>query len=306
MNGNCASLSASSGMAELVNPSTDLNSKNATKGRKRTSAAADLPETNHHGKHTKSDVPQEPEVIVIDDDDDDDNEDDEQHRQESKPRLTTPDLEFDFDRSQLRDPRPTPGRIARPRREEGELSEEFKQRFYIPEPEQPPGRLNAAKKEELYKQKSLVDPTDTFHHLHVCHHKGRAGSPACDTAGFQLDWEKVNDWMKPRAYSKKTIMNRTNRSLERGAREKREIYGIFFVDGEGLVSDESDVMAHLKDHVSKDLGIPWHQIGTVQLVEWEKRGFPKQKADEWWRKPNEVEKQRMARMQSGCVLRKDL
>lgn len=32
-----------------------------------------------------------------------------------KPRLTTPDLEFDYDRSQLRDQRPTPGRKARPR-----------------------------------------------------------------------------------------------------------------------------------------------------------------------------------------------
>jgi hypothetical protein len=41
------------------------------------------------------------------------NEDDD--AQQSKPRLTTPDPEFDYDRSQLRDPRPTPGRKARPR-----------------------------------------------------------------------------------------------------------------------------------------------------------------------------------------------
>jgi hypothetical protein len=31
-----------------------------------------------------------------------------------KLRLSTPDLEFDYDRSQLRDPRPTQGRKARP------------------------------------------------------------------------------------------------------------------------------------------------------------------------------------------------
>ncbi|KAF1975273.1 hypothetical protein BU23DRAFT_566845 [Bimuria novae-zelandiae CBS 107.79] len=30
-----------------------------------------------------------------------------------KPRLTIPDLEFNYDRSQLRDPRPTPGRATR-------------------------------------------------------------------------------------------------------------------------------------------------------------------------------------------------
>ncbi|KAH8161814.1 hypothetical protein CIB48_g6435 [Xylaria polymorpha] len=38
--------------------------------------------------------------------------------EELRPRLTTPDLEFDYDRSQLRDPRPTPGRTRQPRLEE--------------------------------------------------------------------------------------------------------------------------------------------------------------------------------------------
>lgn len=37
--------------------------------------------------------------------------DDEQPR----TRLTTPDIQFDYDRSQLRDPRQTPGRGGRPR-----------------------------------------------------------------------------------------------------------------------------------------------------------------------------------------------
>ena len=39
----------------------------------------------------------------------------EEDLEQRKPRLTTPDLEYDYDRSQLRDPRPTPGRRARPR-----------------------------------------------------------------------------------------------------------------------------------------------------------------------------------------------
>jgi hypothetical protein len=44
--------------------------------------------------------------------------------EKTKPTLTEKDLEFDFDHSQIRDPRATPGRVKRPRYEERELSEE--------------------------------------------------------------------------------------------------------------------------------------------------------------------------------------
>ncbi|KAI0530289.1 hypothetical protein GGR58DRAFT_524768 [Xylaria digitata] len=96
---------------------------------------------------------------------------------EQRPRLTTPDLEFDYDQSRLRDPRPTPGRVRRPRLRESEVSEEFKQRFFIPKPERPKGRLNAYQKDLLYQEQSFLDPLQTFHDLHVCHRKGPYGQP---------------------------------------------------------------------------------------------------------------------------------
>ncbi|KAI1771498.1 hypothetical protein F4818DRAFT_445188 [Hypoxylon cercidicola] len=209
-------------------------------------------------------------------------------------------------RAQLRDPRPTPGRVKRPRRDERELPDGFKERFYIPKPDKPKGRLSASRKDELDRQESLLDPTDTFHHLYVCHHKGREGSPTYDLAGFQLDWKKVDDWMKPQPYSKSRIVKGASRAYERHAREKRGMYEIFFVDGKGPEYEPSVVMMYLRDHVSKDLGIPWHQISPKQLVEWEKRGFPKQKAEEWWREPNEVESARIFKMLRGASLRKYL
>lgn len=58
-----------------------------------------------------------------------------------KPRLTTPDIEFEYDRSQLRDPRTTPGRNAKPRYDEIDILEglraEISLKFHVPKPERP-------------------------------------------------------------------------------------------------------------------------------------------------------------------------
>ncbi|KAI1763536.1 hypothetical protein GGR53DRAFT_366429 [Hypoxylon sp. FL1150] len=285
-----------------ANASGNSNVKSTTKGRKRKSTEANLSERRERGKQAKKrDAPKDSEVVVIDDDDDQDKD------ENCKPRLTTPDLEFDYDRSQLRDPRPTPGRIKRPRYAEFDLPEEFKQRFHIPGPGEPKGRrLSAYEKQKIFEENALTNPTYAFHDLYVCHKKGRDGSPTYDEGGFQLDWKKVDDWMKPMSYNKSAIMNGAARAQERRRREEREMYGIFFVDGKAPESESSTVMQYLKDHVSKDLGVPYHQIGPGQLIEWEKRGFPKQQAEEWWRTPNEEEKKRMSKMSKGSSLRKDL
>ncbi|KAK9419440.1 hypothetical protein SUNI508_07415 [Seiridium unicorne] len=223
---------------------------------------------------------------------------------ELKPRLTTPDLEFDYDRSQLRDPRPTPGRVKQPRM--SYASEEWKSQFSIPKPEKPKGRLSRAQKDELDKQERPMDPSATFHHLYVCHRKGRDGSPTYDEAGFQLDWEKVNDWFKPRPYSRSSAVRGMERRLKRDEAERRTMFDMFFVDGKAPATHDADVTNHMRDHVSKDLGIPWHQIGPEQLKIWREKGFEKVEADEWWRPPNDEERKRMLNMLSGASMRKNL
>ncbi|KAI1476393.1 hypothetical protein F4774DRAFT_428018 [Daldinia eschscholtzii] len=225
---------------------------------------------------------------------------------EGKPRLTTPDLEFDYDRSQLRDPRPTPGRVKRPRWEKDDMPDDLKERFYIPRPEKPKGRLDALEKRLLLDAETEMDPSETFHDLHKCHKKGRDGSPTYDAAGFELDWNKVDGWMRPKSYTKSGAVSRMEKVVNKMEREEREMYKIFFVDGKGPEAEPTIVIEYLQDHVSKDLGIPWHQIGPKQLVEWEKKGFPKQKAEKWWREPNETEELRMMKMSTGADFRKDL
>ncbi|KAF4495321.1 Adenine nucleotide alpha hydrolase [Fusarium agapanthi] len=208
-----------------------------------------------------------------------------------KPTLTEKDLEFDFDHSQIRDPRATPGRVKRPRYEERELSEEFLSKFHIPK-----------------HRNKHTDPLYSFYDLHRCHRKGPDGSPTYDSAGFQLDYAKVAKWMKPVAYNKKSMVNGMERHLKRAEEETKKIYDSFFVDGKGPEGEEDNtqVMDQIKDQVSKDLGVPWHQIDPKQLKKWEDQGFAKVYADKWWYRPNQVERDRFMKMLDGASLRKDL
>ncbi|KAF5680028.1 high affinity methionine permease [Fusarium heterosporum] len=185
---------------------------------------------------------------------------------ESKPRLKLSDLEFEYDRSQLRDPRPTPGRERKPHYTEFNLSEEFKSKFYIPENGKPEN-----------------NPLDSFYDLHECHKKG------------------------PDAYNKKSIVNGMEKRLAKGEQEEKDLYGIFFVDGKGPEGVYGmTVKDYIKDHISKDLGIPWHQIDAKKAKKWEEGGFEKIKASDWWCEPNKEEKKRMDKMHEGCDLRKVL
>ena len=215
--------------------------------------------------------------------------------QDPRPRLTTPDLEFDYDRSQLRDPRPTPGRVARPRLEESdkELTEEWKSNYYIPQVPKPKGRLNAIQQDILHKQQALLDPSATFHDLYVCHKKGPSGSPTYDGAGFRLDWKKVDNSLRPRAYNKRTMINSMGRAVDKAEKDNREMNEIFFAGGKPPTHVEAHIYGHyMKDQVSKDLGVPFHQIEQKHFRDWEQKGFTKPEANNWWHEPNEEEKRR--------------
>lgn len=188
-----------------------------------------------------------------------------------RPRLTTPDLEFDYDRSQLRDPRPTPGRMNRPQYEEimdrEIVTEEWKSKYYIPLTATP-SRLMTQKSIALRKERSKLNPLDSSHDLYVCHQKGLNGSPTYDSAGFQLDWRKVDKSMKPVAYNKKRMMNGMERALDKGEKDFQDMAEIFFSNYERPSSPHPihhDYEDYMKDQVSKDLQIPFHQNHTPAL-----------------------------------------
>ncbi|OAL03090.1 hypothetical protein IQ06DRAFT_375735 [Phaeosphaeriaceae sp. SRC1lsM3a] len=228
-----------------------------------------------------------------------------------KPRLSTPDIEFDYDRSQLRDPRKTPGRGARPRYKASDVPEELKTHLEatreIPKPTKPPGRLNAFQKDQLYKEESRMNPLATFHHLYQCYDKGPQGSPTYDEAGFQLDYDKVAQWMKPQAYNKSKMVRGMERRVEEAKREEEKIFEMFFQEPpKDAAKFSSFAKDYLKDHVSKDLSLPFHQIKSEQVKSWRDKGFQPVRYEEWWKEPNAEEKKRMMKMYGGASMRKDL
>ncbi|KUI57984.1 hypothetical protein VP1G_05318 [Cytospora mali] len=238
---------------------------------------------------------------------------DHDHDQEAEdpkplPRLRTPDLEFDFDRSKLKDPRPTPGREARPRYEEMDsyLPAELAARR-PPSPTKPKGRLNAMQKERLYAQKSREDPLATFHHLYRCRDKGREGSPTYDCAGFQLDYDKVMGWFGGGAVSKKAMINGMTMAVSRAQSLEEKIAKAFFDDFEEArekILERSRMSIELaKDTISKDPGIPWHKIGHEEIDLWEKQGFKKNKVEDWLTY-SEEDRRRYMKMLAGGKHRK--
>ncbi|KAL1855730.1 hypothetical protein Daus18300_011013 [Diaporthe australafricana] len=229
----------------------------------------------------------------------------EAEEQQSLPRLTTPDLEFDWDRSKLKDPRPTPGRESRSRYDEYDLPAELAARR-PPSPVKPKGRLNAVQKDALYKEKARNDPAATFHNLYVCYDKGPNGSPIYDSAGFRLDYNKVVDWFKPVAYNKRRMVNGMSRAVARGQSLDEHMFKAFFEDIESpkeqLTKTSTVVVGLVKDSISKDLGIPCHKIDHAEIDMWEQKGFKKHKLEDWLTHSDEDQK-RYFKMLSGGSLR---
>jgi hypothetical protein len=113
--------------------------------------------------------------------------------------------------------------------------------------------------------------------------------------------------MKPQAYNKRRIVRGMEKRLDKSAQERKEMYELFFTDMKGIEGQHTynRIEDYLKDHVSKDLGLPWHQIGPQQVRTWRNMGFQPVKYEEWWKEPTETEKKRMRNMLSGGSLRKD-
>jgi hypothetical protein len=167
--------------------------------------------------------------------------------------------------------------------------------------------LNRAQKDQLFDEEARLNALHVFHDLHRCHNKGRAGSPSYDSAGFQLDYNKVADWFKPKAYNKQKMISSMDRALAKGESEEAQMFKLFF---EQLPKKRDDiphsVKDYVKDQVSKDIDVPWHQIGPKHVKTWRDKGFKPVKFEDWWKKPTAEEGKRMMKMMGGASLRKDL
>lgn len=137
----------------------------------------------------------------------------------------------------------------------------------------------------------------------MCYEKGPKGSPTYDAAGFELDYEKVANWMRPKPYNKAAIMRGVDKNLNRKEIETTRMIELFWEPG-AISSDEPYYDTNYwKDRVSKDLGVPWHKVGVAEFEKWDKMGFPKAKKGDY-ENPSKEERDRMMRMMEGASLRK--
>lgn len=137
--------------------------------------------------------------------------------------------------------------------------------------------------------------------LYVCYSKGPNGSPTYDNSGFELDYHKVAEWMKPKPYNKSAMVKGMARAVERKQNEEMRMAEIFFE--RGAVPENLEYAHFWKDRVSKDLNVPWHKIGVKEFEEWEKRGFKKAKKG-GYQEFGEEDHDRHMRLLEGASLRK--
>ena len=110
-----------------------------------------------------------------------------------------------------------------------------------------------------------MNPLKGFHDIYRCYDKGPQGSPTYDEAGFQIDYVKVVEWMKPKAYNKKSRMRNMDRGIEKARKDKEQMFSLFFQALPTEANMGMDLKHYVKDRVSKDLNIPWHQIKSDQV-----------------------------------------
>jgi hypothetical protein len=102
----------------------------------------------------------------------------------------------------------------------------------------------------------------------------RNGRPTYDHAGFQSDYNKVLDWMKP--FRRKALTPAQSDRLTQRSDDESKMANVFFEKGARPGGFEAYYqMGAFKERVSKDLGILWHKVGLKQVREWEQKGFTK-------------------------------
>lgn len=167
------------------------------------------------------------------------------------------------------------------------------------------GPKNALEKDDIFRRNTRKNPEESFHAIYLCVDRGEDGPSTYDENGFQMDYHKCADWMKPRAYNKKAMVNGMERRVEKAKTEEEKMADIFFEKGAKpeMPPNHIIVVDLWKDRVSKDLWVPFHKVGLDEFKEWEAKGFVKAKKGEY----SEVSKQQSERfmgLSMGSRLRK--
>lgn len=137
-------------------------------------------------------------------------------------------------------------------------------------------------KNDTFVAEARHNPWESFYSNYRCYDKGREGSETYDSAGFQFDYDKVCEWMKPEADNKQKMIRNMDRAVDKAQSEEEQMFDLFFVNAEKAKKGVS-AKNYVCDQVNKDLGIPWRQIGPEQVQLWRDRGFEPVSFEKWWK-----------------------
>ncbi|KAF1344225.1 hypothetical protein BDV97DRAFT_364102 [Delphinella strobiligena] len=132
-------------------------------------------------------------------------------------------------------------------------------------------KSNALKNLEFVRD-SFLNPDEAFHDLHICYAEGPHGSATYDRQGFQLDYDKVSNWMKPISVSSlkctRKKREKWEKMLAKEAEDEKRMTEIFYEEGAAPTKEETwnGVIDFWKLAVSKDLGVPWHHIDLKHWI----------------------------------------
>jgi hypothetical protein len=150
---------------------------------------------------------------------------------------------------------------------------------------------------ETKRQKKTNERLDCFKHLHECFDKGRNGSPTLDEAGYELDYDKVADWMKP-SYVRKPNWKKEEAYFDRKKQEfnrKSEL-----MDGQG--KDQVGIEEAWHEKVLKDLGKKHWTLSMEDWEDWYKKGFRAKPGE--FDNFSQAEMDRRLKLMTGASLRK--
>jgi hypothetical protein len=130
--------------------------------------------------------------------------------------------------------------------------------------------------------------------------RGPKGPPIYDSQGFELDFKKVSQSMRPiskRSRNSKKYM----KMLEDARAETKLMEGISGVPENGLCAMQR--MA-IQDRVARDLGVPYHKVGMEHYARWSASGFKADPDEFKVGNISEDEGKRLLNLACGSALRK--
>lgn len=123
--------------------------------------------------------------------------------------------------------------------------------------------------------------------------RGPRGAPVYDEQGFEVDYDKA---CTHHAARYRPSLGKVEKQMDKWEREEKRM--------KEIMGCEEALRGQFKDKVSRDLGIPFHDIEPEDWEEWKRRGFKLEPGEFESVKDDEEERERLSNLACGSAHRK--